>query len=220
MPDTSTPLDLDALVAAEAEAKHYRAQRDEWFLMESGAREAAEAEVILLRTRIRKARHQRDEARAEVARLTARHDPTWDEEAVLVALVDAHLASVRQVMEDGYPSIFVRSNEDVADAALAVVRDHLPVKPHRDALAAAIRLRHREMGSGVETVTVDDYESADAALSLLPGRSEAKVKAEALREWIAEWPTTPDDGTFLADVARDGLARADRLAAEGGVNRE
>ena len=56
--------------------------------------------------------------------------------------------------------------------ALAVVRDHLPVKPHRDALAAAIRLRHREMGSGVETVTVDDYESADAALSLLPGRSE------------------------------------------------
>ena len=65
------------------------------------------------------------------------------------------------------------------DAALAVVREHLPVKPHRDALAAAIRLRHREMGSGVETVTVDDYESADAVLDLFPGRSEVEVKAEA-----------------------------------------
>lgn len=52
-------------------------------------------------------------------------------------------------------------------------------------------------------------------LDLWPGRSEAKVKAEALREWIAEWPTTPDDGTFLAYVARDGLARADRLGVVG-----
>ena len=51
--------------------------------------------------------------------------PAWDEEATRVALVDAQLASVRQVMEDGYPSIFVRSNEDAADAALAVVREHL-----------------------------------------------------------------------------------------------
>ena len=186
MPDAPTPLDLDALAAAEAEAKHYRAQRDEWFLMESGAREAAEAEVILLRTRIRKARHQRDEARAEAAvarqhqreaslairyveglrqerddalaesdqtitrqrdRLRAREEqvrrlraevtrlhalvadlrataaPAWDEEAARGALVDAHLASVRQVMEDGYPSIFVRSNEDAADAALAAHLD-------------------------------------------------------------------------------------------------
>ena len=74
--------------------------------------------------------------REEVTRLStavsARPAPAWDEEAVLVALVDAHLASVRQVMEDGYPSIFVRSNEDAADAAFAVVRDHLPVKPSRE----------------------------------------------------------------------------------------
>ena len=55
----------------------------------------------------------------------ARPVPAWDEEAARGALVDAHLASVRQVMEDGYPSIFVRSNEDAADAALAVVRDYL-----------------------------------------------------------------------------------------------
>ena len=77
---------------------------------------------------------------AEVERLraeVARPAPAWDEEAVLVALVDAHLASVRQVMEDGYPSIFVRSNEDAADAALAVVRETLYVPPsgRRECLA-------------------------------------------------------------------------------------
>ena len=45
--------DVPALIA---EVKRLRTQRDEWFLMESGAREAAETEVVLLRTRIRKAR--------------------------------------------------------------------------------------------------------------------------------------------------------------------
>ena len=107
------------------------------------------------------------------------------------------------------------------------------VKPHRDALAAAIRLRHREMGSGVETVTVDDYESADAVLDLLPGRSEAEVQAEALREakraanhdWLAfqsVWGSSPSDLAVLAfaNKALDWLhARADRLAAEGGADR-
>jgi hypothetical protein len=37
------------------------------------------------------------------------------------------------------------------------------------------------------------------------------VAARALREWIAEWPASPGDGSFLGDVARDGLDRADRL---------
>lgn len=50
---------------------------------------------------------------------------------------------------------------------------------------------------------------ADAATTLDEVRAQAK--AEGLREWIAEWPTTPDDGTFLWTVARDGLARADRI---------
>ena len=98
------------------------------------------------------------------------------------------------------------------------------VKPHRDALAAAIRLRHREMGSGVETVTVDDYESADAALDLWPGRSEAEVKAEALNE-AADWLADMDDGrdTGQHRAGRDIIARlrdrAARAAAEGGVDR-
>lgn len=41
----------------------------------------------------------------------------------------------------------------------------------------------------------------------------SKVAAAALREWINEWPTTPGDGTFLANVARDGRARADEQEA-------
>jgi len=39
-------------------------------------------------------------------------------------------------------------------------------------------------------------------------------QALALREWIGGWPTEPDDGTFLGDVARDGLHRADRIEAD------
>ena len=71
--------DVPALIA---EVKRLRTQRDEWFLMESGAREAAETEVVLLRTRIRKARDQRDEARAALAA----HDAETHE-----TVLDAHL---------------------------------------------------------------------------------------------------------------------------------
>ena len=87
------------------------------------------------------------------------------------------------------------------------------VKPHRDALAAAIRLRHREMGSGVETVTVDDYESADAILSLLPGRSEATVKAEA-------WDEGHTAGYVDATDDRDPESPNPYRASEGGADRE
>ena len=62
-----------------------------------------------------------------------------------------------------------------------------------------------------------------AALGVNPAERESFIRAaltaagpiiaaEALREWIAEWPTTPSDGTFLADVARNGLERAASLA--------
>ena len=110
------------------------------------------------------------------------------------------------------------------DRTLAVVRDHLPVKPDRETVARALA-EHRLMGGrcrcGLDPrLDYYRYEQhvTDAVLDLLPGRLGAEVAAEALREWIAEWPTTPDDGTFLADVARDGLARADRLATEGGAS--
>lgn len=147
-----------------------------------------------------------------VARLTARPAPAWNEVAVKGALIDAQLASVRRIMNDGYPSTFNRSNEDAADAALAVVRDHLPVKPSREDIYRAWHGTDDPWGGCADSASIE------RVLDLLPGRSEAKVKAEALREWIAEWPTTPDDGTFLADVARDGLARADVARLEEGLS--
>ena len=194
MPDAPTPLDLDALAAAEAEAKHYRAQRDEWFLMESGAREAAEAEVILLRTRIRKARHQRDEARAEVARLTARPDPAWDEEVVAEAVATAlHGDGCPEDPDEGEScacSDYLRE----ARIAVAVVREHLPVKPGREDMVEAM------LGSDIIT---DDLRAeasaqgstqrepflcfADAILDLWPGRSEAEVRADARTAAYREW---------------------------------
>ena len=120
--------DVPALIA---EVERLRAQRDEWFLMESGAREAAEAEVILLRTRIRKARHQRDEARAEVARLAARPAPAWDEDAATLA-----------VFERSHEPSFEDSEEGMREAREFVrtllVRDHLPVKPSRETVIEAM----------------------------------------------------------------------------------
>ena len=153
--------------------------------------------------------------RADVA-MTARPAPAWDEEAAAEA--------VRKDLEAAGILPWTNGGARIVRTALAVVRDHLPVKPHRDALAAAIRLRHREMGSGVETVTVGDYESADAVLDLWPGRSEATVKAEVLRE-AADWLADMDDGrdTGQHRAGRDIIARlrdrADRLAAEGGADR-
>lgn len=61
---------------------------------------------------------------------------------------------------------------------------------------------------------VAEAQSVALAAVRAPDAGLRAAKAEALREWIAEWPTTPGDGTFLADVARDGLARAAALAAE------
>ena len=119
MTETPTPLDLDGV-------GWYEVTR--WLVRADDAEAKVERQRDRLRARERQVRRLRAEVtrlHALVADLRATASPAWDEEAVLVALVDAHLASARQVMEDGYPSIFVRSNEDAADAALAVVRDHL-----------------------------------------------------------------------------------------------
>ena len=37
------------------------------------------------------------------------------------------------------------------------------------------------------------------------------IQAQALRDWIAEWPTTPDRTFRLADAAFEGLHRADLI---------
>ena len=87
--------------------------------------------------------------------------------------------------------------ENERDAALAVVRDHLPVKPDREAVARALALvgdydgcferldawaaassEARECGDVEEPMSTDGEDAewwlkrADAVLSLLPGRSE------------------------------------------------
>ena len=198
--------------AALAEAKHYRTQRDEWFLRESGEREAAEADVVFLRTRIRKARDQRDEARAEVARLRegaqvlrgwiAEHEetimetsdaldearqatrpaPAWDEDAVVEA--------VRKDLEAAGILPWTNGGARIVRTALAVVREHLPVKPSREDVAdvldecgtwcgmADVSHEYGPCPACVERCMGD----AHAVLALWPGRSEAEVKAEAWDE--------------------------------------
>ena len=101
-------------------------------------------------------------------------------------------------------------------------RQPLPVKPSREAVARALA-EHRLMGGrcrcGLDPrLDYYRYEQhvTDAVLDLLPGRSEAEVKAEALREasdWLAH--EYGNDG-FPGPELR---ARADRLAAEGGADR-
>ena len=103
-------------------------------------------------------------------------------------------------------------------AALAVVREHLPVKPGRETVAQmAFEAAGRDDWGVASDLERDEWlDVADAVLSLLPGRPEAEVKAEALREAADEWHaehygTRPAAYKFLWD-------RADRLAAEGGAS--
>lgn len=86
--------------------------------------------------------------------------------------------------------------------------------PDIAALAAVLAERH---GCNVENEDTGRLltcqECAETAQVLAPVLDAARRKARAaeLRAWISEWPTTTGDGTFLATVARDGLARADRI---------
>ena len=101
------------------------------------------------------------------------------------------------------------------------------VKPSRETIARAILNRYSSFD------LLSAYGIADAALDLLPGRSEADVEAEALRDFAARVRDEMDDsdkvlGTkWATDEYRHGMRsalmqateRADRLAAEGGADR-
>ena len=276
---------LDALDTAEAEAKHYRAQRDEWFLMESGARDAAEAEVVLLRTRIRKARHQRDDAlaaarghvhrlvraddaeakverqrdrlrarerqvrrlRAEVTRLhalvadlRATASPAWDEEAAVEGMARAVYPSLftddrQPPCGEAHSDAELREGErDVARErmrqALAVVRDHLPAKPSREAVRGAFidaRLAsvQQVMEDGYPSIFVRSNEdAADAALAGVepwPGESRATVQAEAWDKGVAtalDHAIRNEDGITLRLEHLDGRPWVNPYR-EGGADR-
>lgn len=146
---SEVPRLLDALDKAEAEVRRCRAQRNEWFLSEFGAREVAEAEVVLLRKLIRKARHQRD----EVTRL-------HEDAETLRGWITEHEKTIIETSD---------------------VRDHLPAKPSRDEVIAALHglTYERFMAPHVEESARVDLRTlygrqADKVLSLLPGRSEAR----------------------------------------------
>lgn len=66
-----------------------------------------------------------------VARLTARPAPAWDEEVMRDELVVA----VREAHRAADTCSGPWADEAMTDAALAVVRDHLPVKPSREDVA-------------------------------------------------------------------------------------
>ena len=178
--------------------------------------------------------------RADVARLTARPAPAWDEEAVQAEVlgIDARHHFHGTACLCGFDSHGrARSaTEHITSAVLAVVRDYLPVKPSREAVIEAM------LGSDIIT---DDLRAeasaqgttqrepflcfADAVLDLLHGRSEA----EALRDFAARVRDEMDDsdkvlGTkWATDEYRHGMRsalmqvdeEADRLAAEGGADR-
>ena len=207
----------------------------------------AEAKVERQRDRLRAREEQLRRLRAEVTRLhalvadlRATTAPAWDEEAVVEGMARAVYPSLftddRQplrVFGETRSDAELREGErDVARErmrqALAVVRDYLPVKPSREAVAQALA-EHRLMGGrcrcGLDPrLDYYRYEQhvTDAVLAEWPGESRAQVEATALRDAVEKYAVTIPDALGYkvpAVMTEDLLDRADRLAAEGGVDR-
>ena len=157
-----------------------------------------------------------DALKAEVARLRARPAPAWDEEAVAEAFARAlwaHgageaaylVADLAQMWDEGTlpqdpeTQRSVRVIRAQTAAALAVIRDHLPVKPDREAVARALDpgawsdpiTGKSVWGATPEAVRQTRRHSAlvqaDAVLDLWPGCSEAEVRADARTAAYREW---------------------------------
>lgn len=179
--------------------------------------------VAKAREKASRRKAERDEARAEVARLRegaqvlrgwiAEHEetivetsdaldearratrpaPAWDEEAVAEA--------VRKDLEAAGILPWTNGGARIVRTVLAVVREHLPAKPSREEVADVLD----ECGTWCGMADVShEYGpcpacvercmgDAHAVLDLWPGRSEAEVKAEALNE-AADWLADMDDG--------------------------
>lgn len=86
------------------------------------------------------------------------------------------------------------------------------VKPGREALLdraqdavddkAVIRVRDQSLGG---SSVANPREVADAVLALLLGKTEAKVKAEALREAVEDFESRVGVGDFEEQTIRDGI---------------
>lgn len=220
------------------------------------ALDTAEAEVGLQRERLRSRERAAGRLRAEVTRLHAEvarlraetlratASPAWDEDTVTEAVARAMFPHF--FTDDRQPlRVFGETRSDAelweaeresarrkARQALAVVREHAPVRPDRETILGTIKHhvsppvgRNRLREAEGKPFDADDlargFERAtDAVLALWPGESRATVQAEALRDAAAAllngtWP----DGFFagVAGAARELTARADRL--EKGADR-
>ena len=114
-----------------------------------GALDAAEVEVAL-RAEVRLAKASAHSASLALgAQLAARPAPAWDEEAVVEGMVRAVYPLLFTDDRQPLHAELREGERDVARErmrqALAVVREHLPVKPHREAVALALA-EHRLMG--------------------------------------------------------------------------
>lgn len=209
--------DVPALVE---EVKRLRAESQQFYenrnLWQKRA-EKAEAEVARLEEDL-------SDRTMDLAEMTRpyRPAPAWDEEA---AAERAFTAAANAAAND---ETWAKASDHTKDwwrmVAQAALRDHLPVKPDRETVRLA---QHQALMPQAMSIfaavggTQADYDAlldtlADAVLDLLPGRSEATVKAEALRS-VRAW---------VADLAGESINRRalknyldDRLATEGGVDR-
>lgn len=112
---------------------------------------------------------------------------------------------------------YVKPGREEVARALALVGDYDGCFERLDAWAAASS-EARECGDVEEPMSTDGEDAewwlkrADAVLSLLPGRSEAEVKAEGLREAAEERRRLlVSDGIIRGPVHAWLDARADRI---------
>lgn len=222
MPDAMTPLDLGAIRARSDARRDYADERPE--SLHDPEHYAALADESAADVPALVAEVERLRAEVRLAKASARPAPAWDEEAVAEA--------VRKDLEAVGILPWTNGGARIVRTVLAVVREHLPVKLSREDVAdvldecgtwcgmADVSHEYGPCPACVERCMGD----AHAVLDLWPGRSEAEVKAEALREaadWLADMDDGRDTGQHRAgrDIIARLRARADRLAAEGGDDR-
>lgn len=135
---------------------------------------------------------------------------------------DAREALVRVTMKhltDAHAYLSLRHNAETLTDAILAEFDVTPpderVKPSVDDVARVIDQADDDWQHGIGNGgSMWKYALARAVLALIPGRTEAEVKAEALRE-AADWLADMDDGRDTAQhrAGRDIIARIRDRAA-------